>query len=102
MSGGASSRKLEVGRLRQHFGEFDQVAEWVAEEGEAPADRGKLERLSHDRDSPRPQRFNGRVNAFHVETEVVLAGVFQAVAKVCVGTDVHGCGVTAAQDFDVE
>ena len=93
---------LEVRRLRQDFGEFDQVAERVAEEGEAPADRGKLERFSHDRHSTRPQRINGLVDAFHSETEVMVASVFQAVAKICIGTDVHRRRITAAQDFDIE
>src|SRR5262249_23512550 len=91
-----------VGRSGEHFGKLDQVAEGVAEEGETAADGGQYERLGDDRHAARAQPLDGLVDTRHVQAEVVIAGVLQAVAEVAVGTDIPRAGVTTAEDLDVE
>jgi len=68
----------------KHFGELDQVAERIAEEGEAATDCGQHERLGDDRHAARAQLLDGPVDTRHVQAEMVIARVLQAVAEVCV------------------
>src|SRR5215510_1061066 len=89
-------------RSGQQFGKLDQVAEGVAEEGETAADGGQHERLGDDRHTARAQLLDGLVNTRHVQTEMVIAGVLQAVAEVAVRTDIPWAWVTAAEDLDIE
>src|SRR5262245_5065018 len=51
----------------QQFGELDQVAEGVAEEGETAADGGQNERLGDDGHAARAQLLDRLVNARHAQ-----------------------------------
>src|SRR5262249_33964719 len=86
----------------EHLGQLDEIAEGIAEEGEAPADRGQLERLGHDGDAARAERLDGRVDAGHGQAEMMVAGPFQAVAEVGIGADILRGRIAAAQDLDME
>src|SRR5262249_22038243 len=87
-----SDRASAAGTKRsgQHFGEFDQIAEWVGEESELATDGGQDERLGHDQDTARAKLGYRLIYAGDVETEMVVAAIFQAIAKVRVGSHFRG------------
>jgi hypothetical protein len=86
----------------KHLGQLDEIAEEIAEEGEAPADRGQLERLGHDGDAARAERLDGGVDAGHGQAEMMVAGPLQAIAEVGIGANILRGRITAAQDLDTE
>src|SRR5262249_44638267 len=91
-----------AGGSGEYLGQLDEIAEGIAKEGQAPADRWQLERLGHDGDAARAERLDGRVDAGHVQAEMMVAGPLQAVAEVGIGTNVLRGRIAAAQDLDIE
>src|SRR5215470_11102978 len=79
-----------AGRSGEHFGELDQVAEGVAEEGQLPADGGEDEGLGDDLDAAAAKLGERLLDAPDVEAEVVVAAVLQAVAEVRVRPHLGG------------
>src|SRR5262245_41360866 len=81
----------------QHFRKFDQIAERIAKEGELTTDGGQDEGLGDDLDAPAAKLDEGLVHVRNVETEVVVAAVLEAVAKIGVRSHLSGQRVPAAE-----
>ncbi len=77
---------------RQDFRQLDQITEGIAEEGEAAADCQKLERLGHDGDAARPQFLDSGVDACDIQAEMVVAGIFEAIAEIGIRATSAGAG----------
>ena len=69
-------------RLRDDLGEFDQIAGRVREEGKLAADGVEFERLGHDLDTAGSEVGDGLLDIRHVDTEMVIAGMAETIAKV--------------------
>lgn len=68
--------------LRDDLGEFDQIAGRVREEGKLAADGVEFERLGHDLDTAGSKVGDGLLDIRHVDTEMVIAGLAETIAKV--------------------
>src|SRR5262245_46710689 len=86
----------------EHLCEFDQIAERVSEECELAADSRQDERLGHDHDAARSKRRDRGIHVGDVETEMVIAAIFQTVAEIRIRAYFSGKRFAAAEDFDVE
>ena len=76
------SRAALAGRSGQHFEELDQVTERVGEESELAADGRQDPRLGDDLDAACAKLGERFIHASNVEAEMVVATIFQAIAKV--------------------
>jgi hypothetical protein len=86
----------------QHFGKFDQIAGRVGEESELAADGVQDEGLGDDHNATRAKPGDRFIHACHVEAEMVVAAIFQAIAKLRIGTRLRRKRLAAAQHLDVE
>src|SRR5215468_10023884 len=89
-------------RSGQHLGEFDQIAKRVGEESELAADGGQNERRGDDDDATRAKLGDRFIHAANGKAEMVVAAIFQAIAKVRIGPHFRGKPVAASEHLDVE
>src|SRR5215470_10432417 len=86
----------------QHFSQLDQIAEWVGKEREPAADGRQDEGLSDDPDAACAKHGDRFIDTRNIETEMVIAAIFQAIAKVGIGAHFRRRRVAAAEHLDVE
>src|SRR5262245_32579795 len=91
-----------LNRSGQHLGEFDQIAKRVGEESELATDGGQDEWLGDDHDATRAKLGDRFIHAGNAEAEMVVAAIFQAIAKVRIGPHFRWKLVAAAEHLDVE
>src|SRR5262249_16988753 len=89
-------------RSGQHFGELDQISKRVGEERELATDGGQDEWLGDDHDAALAKLGYRLIHAGNVQAEMVVAAIFQAIAKVRVGPQFRRKLVAAAEHLDEE
>src|SRR5262245_26898904 len=81
----------------EHLCKFNQIAERVGEERKLATDGRQDEWLGHDHDAAQSKRRDRGIHAGDVETEMVVAAIFQTIAEIRIGAYFRGTRVAAAE-----